>query len=198
MNKTIILALALILIALGSIYFTTFRKMPEPDREPYKRLGKAIAEETAGLLGGHGRVAILVNQEFGALKIPWLDIEMRALLEALKVKGIAVADVRKLEMRKVGLARPEPFSAALNNRDGIDAFISVVGFPVDPASVGNAGPKCIVAAPYEPGLKRALQEGVIQVAIVPKSVSGPLNGQSPNTFDDGFRVFTRKNAAELP
>ena len=90
MNKKALLLAALIVVSLGSIYFTTFRGMPDLDREPYKKLGKRMAEETIKLLGPNKRVSVIINHEFGAFKIPNLEIEMEAFTTALKEKGIAV------------------------------------------------------------------------------------------------------------
>jgi hypothetical protein len=203
MKPRSLLLLTVIVIALGSIYFTTFRGMPKKDWSPYKALGKGIADETSRLVGNNGRVSIIINREFGALKIPFLETEMQALTEALKAKGTDVASIERVEMYKAGLAQPASFLAAIESQKDVDAIISLVGFPMapgrDPAAFRNKA-KLIVAAPYEPGLKSLLKDGIIQIAILPRfPSSGKKESQSPpRAFDDGFQVFTPKNAAELP
>lgn len=202
MKKKSVMLVSLILVSLGSIYFTTFKGMPTPDRQPYKDLGKKMADETARLLGNKGSIAIIINQEFGVYPIPSLDVEMKVFMDSLKQKGITVEGFEKVEMQKVGLARPGAFITAIENRKDVDAIVSVVGFPMapaqNPATFRNYTAKFIVVAPYEPGLKSLLQEGIIQIAILPKFASPPINEPPSPTFDGGFQVFTPKDAAGLP
>jgi hypothetical protein len=204
MKKQLIVLLLLTLVALASIYFTTFRGMPEPDRQPYKELGKKMADETAKLLGNQGRIAIIINREFGAFPIPYLDVEMKVFMDALKQKGIMVAGIERVEMEKVGLARPDAFLAAVENQKSVGAIVSVVGFPLgpnrQPGDFRNYRARFIVVAPYEPGLRRLLQEDIIQIAILPRFASPTTNGsrQAPQTFDGGFEIFTSRDASRLP
>lgn len=201
MKKTVILV-PLILVALGSIYFTTFRGMPTPNRQPYVDLGKSMAEETAKLTGNGGRIAIIINQEFGGDPIPSLDVEMKAFLDALKQKGITVEGIEKVPMQKVGLAQAGAFVRAIEKRKDVDAIVSVVGFPMspgqNPAVFKSYKAKFIVAAPYEPGLKKLLQEEIIQIAILPKFAPPSGNVPPAKNFDGGFQVITPKDAAGLP
>jgi hypothetical protein len=203
-KKAILLAalIALIVVALGSIYFTTFRGMPELNRQPYKDLGKTTAEEAIKLLGQNKRVSVIINREFGALKIPNLEVEMAALTTGLKEKGVSLESIEKVEMQKARFARPAAFSPVVESLKETDLVISLVGFPMSPgqipAAFKNYKSKFIVVAPYEPGLKSLLQEGIIQVAIVPKFSSVSANAPFPQNFDNGFQVFTRDEAAKLP
>jgi hypothetical protein len=200
-NKSVILA-SVILVALGSIYFTTFKGMSTPNRQPYKDLGKKMADETASLLGHGGRIAIIINQEFGVYTIPSLDVEMKAFMGSLKQKGITVEAIEKVQMQKVGLARPRAFFTAIENQKDVDAVVSLVGFPMapnqHPAAYKHYRAKFIVVAPYEPGLKSLLQEGIIQIAILPKFGSRSGNESASAPFGGGFQVFTPKDAAGLP
>lgn len=193
---------SLILVALGSLYLTTFKGPSAPSRQPYKKLGKAMAEETAKLLGDKGRIAILINREFGAYPIPYLDAAMKTFMDSLKEKGITVDAIEKLEMQKVGLAQPGPFSKAAENWKDADAIVSLVGFPQAPAqnsgAFSNYKAKFIVVAPYQPWLKSLLQEGIVQVAILPRIASQAGNEPPSPPFDGGFQVFTPKDAAGLP
>lgn len=202
MKKKLIFIVSLILVSLGSIYFTTFKGMPAPDRQPYKDLGKKMAEETANLLGNRGRVAIIINLEYGGDPIPSLDVEMKVFMDLLKQKGIAVEGIEKVAMEKIGLARPHAFLAAIENRKDVDAIVSVVGFPMGPnqrpGDFRNYKAKFIVVAPYEPGLKSLLQEGIIQIVILPKFASRSIDESPAQTFDWGFQVFTSQDAAGLP
>jgi len=163
-----------------------------------------MADETAKLLGNKGQVAIIVNQEFGAFPIPYLDIEMQVFTNALKQKGITLAEIEKVEMQKVGLARPqEAFLAAIEKQKNVDAIVSVVGFPMgpnqNPGDFRKYKPGFIVVAPYEPGLKRLLQDAIIRLAILPRFASPPTRDAPPaQAFDGGFELFTPQDAARLP
>jgi len=204
MNKKAVILATLIVVALGSIYFTTFRGMPDLNRQPYKDLGKRTAEEAVKLLGQNKRVSVIINREFGALKIPNLEIQMDAFTTALKEKGLMVESIEKVEMQKVGFARAPAFGAVVDSLKDTDVIVSWVGFPMlprqSPAAFKNYKAKFIVAAPYERGLKNLLQEGIIQIAILPKFPSSPSNTSQPfpQNFDGGFQVFTPKDAANLP
>ncbi len=203
MKKKPIILVALTIIALASIYFTTFKGMPEPDRQPYITLGKKMAEETAKLLGNKGQIAVIINREFGAFPIPYLDIEMKVFMDSLKKTGITVAAMEKVEMEKVGLARPQAFLAAVENQKNADAIVSVVGFPTGPkqrpGGFKDFKAKIIVVSPYEPGLKRLLQDDIIQIAILPRFASQTGKDFQPaQTFDGGFELFTPREASRLP
>ena len=176
--------------------------MPDLDRRPYKDLGKRTAEEAAKRVGQSKKVAVIIHREFGALKIPNLEIEMDALTEGLKQKGVTVEPIEKVEMLSVGLAKPPAFAAAIESLKEAEVIVSVVGFPMSPGQAPTAfknyKSKFIVVAPYQPNLKGLLQEGIIQVFIVPRFPASATTQAFPQNFDNGFQVFTPNDAAKLP
>ncbi len=117
------------------------------------------------------------------------------------LRGTNVTGVADTAPATVTVLDVDPALPAVQSAQGLISLQNVrVTYtkPMLPDSVTYRQLQFIVVAPYDPSFKSLLQEGIIQLAILPKFPAHGSNEPLPVTFDGGFQVFTPQNAAGLP
>ncbi len=178
--------------------------------DTYQVLGTVTAEETAKLLGGKGRILVMVR-DTGAAKNPSVEAELAAFQQTLKKQaGVSVVTDRvrvtpMMMMATGGGLPPEQFLKALQTHADIGAVVLFFGFPqlAEPEmeAVRKSGVKTVVVSALRPGYKQMLENQAIQMAIVRRA-----NPPAPETpartvrerFDQDYTVLTPADAARLP
>lgn len=209
-KPNIILLLAVLAIAgsLAVLYRTQFQGRPDEATKLPEGLGIAVAEETSKLLGGKGKVVLILPKR-GTYNDPVVEVQRAAFAKTLaQGKGMSLVATEFMEMERPGTMGaggldPEPFRQFVHQHAGADAFVTLAGFPEFPKEglAGLAGKKFVVVGSASPHLKAMLLGGTVQVAILPRSRPA-TDGKKPRTarewFNFTYEVVTPATAAALP
>lgn len=211
MHKTKLISLVAILtiaVAGAVVYRTQFQNRPAETTKLPEGLGTAAAEETAKVLGNQGKVALILPKR-GSYQDPMVELQRAAFAKALaRTKGVSVLATESIEMERPGTMGaggldPEQFRQIIQRHAGVDAFVSLAGFPEFPKQeLGSlGGKKFVVVGTPGPHLKAMLLGGIVQAAIVPRTRPAP-DGKKPGTarewFNFTYEVITPVNASTLP
>lgn len=198
---------AFLLAAAGMMFFRSSDRQ-RIDFNPYRALGTVAGEEVVKTLGGQGRL-LLVVPEAGPDPDPVMDSQLAAFKSALKAQGkvevastVTVAMDPFTRMRTGGAMPPEQFAGLLEKHPGMAGCIFFIGFPpLSPTELAplKTGPTklMVVSAPL-PGYEVLLREGVLQFAIVsrtiPADAAQPQAKTTREVFDQEY-VILRADAA---
>jgi len=191
------LGLVLILGGTAAALFLRGGNRAKIDFHPYRALGNVAAEEVSQALGGQGRI-IVVLPDPGSDPDPVLDAQIGAFRAGLKRVGkVEIANLYPVAMTPFermgtgGAMPPDRFAALKTKHPDVAGYVFFMGFPAMPESEFTAlksGPKLMVISAPLPGYEVLLREGVIQFAIVSKTVAAdaaPAQGQ-PSTLREVF------------
>lgn len=210
MRKPNLAFLLVVLIVAGLsalIYRTQFAGRSAETTTLPEGLGVAVAEETAKLLGGQGKVVLILPRR-GNYKDPTVELQQSAFVKTLaKTKGLSLAATESLETERPGTMGgggldPEQFRQLIQRHTGAEGFVSLAGLPEFPkdAPLALPGKKLLVVGSPSPQLKALLVGGVVQVAIIPRT--NPPTGTKPRTarewFNSAYEVVTPASAGAMP
>jgi hypothetical protein len=178
---------------------------------PYVALGEVAAKATSGLLEGHGRIVLVVNETD--------NHTATALGQAVKVfnatlKKAGGVQVAATETIKAGAGpaisgaeplAPTKFLELVTKHASADALVSFVGVPrLTPEQIGQLPqprPKIVAAVTFNLPARSLFDQGVLHLAIVPQSGTEPA-AKPPTTtqewFDANYRLITPETAGALP
>lgn len=211
MRKPSLLFLLIVLVTaalVAVIYRTQFQGRSAETTTLPEGLGAAVAEETAKLLGNHGKVVLILPQR-GTYQDPTVELQRAAFAKTLaRTQGMSLAATESMETERPGTMGaggldPEQFRQIIQRHAGTDGFVSLAGFPEFPKDALPAlrGRKFVVVGSAGPQLKALLLGGVVQVAIIPRT-RPPADGKKPVTarewFNSAYEVITPANANALP
>lgn len=194
--------------AAASLYFVAAGRAPKIDLNPYEALGAVTAEETAKLLNNKGQVLVMAR-DTGADKNPSVEAELKAFRQTLKKHtGISLVTERILAtpvmmMATGGGVPPDQLFKALETHPDVGAVVLFCSLPAlakaELESLKEAGAKTIVVSSFHPRYRELLEEGVIHLAIAPRSEPPPPEAPPPRTlrerFDQDYTIVTPANAA---
>lgn len=210
-KKQTALAVGAILAIVGSlafIYFTQFAT-PRVNVTPLESLGFAVAEETAKLLNGQGRV-VVVGELVEVQKSPNLDAQIKGFKAGLaKLPGVTLKEVRELKRPPADDPRLWPPNLAGQiavAAGGADALVWFGSLPqelnsADVTALKGIKSQLVVVSAQSPLLKPMLQQGLVKLAIVnrfpPKPA--PSGKETPRQwFERSFLVASPTALGELP
>jgi hypothetical protein len=193
-----------------SLYFTLAGRSPRIDLGTYSALGAVTAEETAKLLGNKGRV-LVIARDTGADKNPSVEAELEAFQRTLqKHAGLSQVTARfvatpMLMMATGGGVPPDHLVQALETHANVGALVLFCGLPplAEPEleMLKQRGVKTVVVSSFRPDYGPLLQQGVIQVAIVPRPEGPPPGAPPPRTlrerFDQDYVILAPADAARV-
>jgi ABC-type sugar transport system substrate-binding protein len=209
-KQTFLAALSLAVIAgCGAwIYFTQFAG-PKTNDVLHIGVGQALAEETAKVLGGKGKIMV-VTIDSG--KFPDLKVQMDTFQKAIKKLGkievertFTLETEEKLKYRTGAGLSGRRFLRIVGKSAEADAIVSFVGAPeitAEEAGSMKKWPKFIAEARSPDKLKGLFEKKLIQVAVVSRfefPSPGPARPRtSAEWFTNRFQVITESNASSLP
>lgn len=205
----VVLCVIAVIAASVSIYFTEFHK-PAVNETLHLGVGRAMANETANVLGKPGKVVALV-MDF--TKVPEMRVQFDEFQRTLEKLGKFTLSKKEFETEgKVkyttgtGLSGRR-FVRALQNHGDADAIVSFVGAPtLNDEEFGKIDssklPKFVAEVRTPEKLKKLFNQHVIQVAIVSRfqfPAPGPRKPRTPEDwFQNRFQIVTAENAGALP
>jgi hypothetical protein len=174
----------------------------------YAYAGRVVAEETGRLLGKTGQI-VVVSLDYRGQQAQ-LATETDGFLQAIKGQGITVAG-KELE-DPVAFANGQKmltgdvYLALVQKYPSADAIVSFLGSPqLDQAQKDQLGtkiPKFVAFSIYTFAGKRLFQDGLIQVAILPRFEPLPPTAKEPKSdqewFNRNFQIVHAEDASRLP
>lgn len=197
MNTKAWLQLGLVLILGGTAGALFFRggDRARINFHPYRALGTVAAEEVSQALKGQGRI-IVVLPDPGSDPDPVLDAQIEAFRTGLKGVGkVEVAGLFPVAMTPFermgtgGAMPPDRFANLKAKHPDAAGYVFFMGFPMMPESefAGlKSGPKLMVISAPLPGYEVLLRDGVIQFAIVSKTVAADAGQTQAKTLREVF------------
>jgi len=168
-----VLSIAVILACSISIYGTMCSGRPKFDKRPILEAGQMIGEETLKLIGRKGNVVVVtMDNRYGKLQVN----EFRRTIEkqpGAEMTAVEYVTNDQLAKGAMGSAlSSETFLKLIQKFSDVSAIVSLVGPPVltdqEISRLDTKIPKVVVFAPLGFGIRKLLEEQVVQVAIVPR------------------------------
>ncbi len=194
-----------ILASLVSIGLTQFKRPGKNYLNAYLAVGQVTAEETAKLVGTHSKV-VLVAWDTQKYKLPPVETQVKAFKDTLTKQGVTLHATEVIQEdpgSPQARLTTDRFFKILDGYNNVDAIISFVGLPTfKPADLKKwpkKGPKVIAISGAHPGLKKLLEKGYLDVAIVLRPQQPIANPTTMREwFDKYYQVITPKTASSLP
>jgi ABC-type sugar transport system substrate-binding protein len=166
-------------------------------------IGETAAEQTAKLLGGHGKIILIITEAPNSLA---LDTQLASFQSSL-ASGVTLLEVKKIpdvrnEDRSVSITGSQLLDLLKQHPDA-DALVSFVGGPKveDLEQLPEKRPKWVVVMTGEgdpQSIVPLVTKGIVQVAIIPNSAPAPteiLPKNGREYFAQHFVVITSPTAA---
>ena len=210
-KQTLLAAGCVLAIAIAgiSIYFTQFNR-PTLNETLHLGVGRAMAQETANLVGKQGKiVAVIMDLN----KAPELAVQLDEFERALQKLGNFTISKKPLETEGkakyatgAGLSGRR-FVRAVKNHADAQAIVSFVGAPnLSEDDLGQLDtaklPKFVAEVRSPDKLKKLFDKHIIQVAIVSRfqfPAPGPRKPRTPEDwFQNRFQIVTAESSVTLP
>lgn len=169
----------------------------------HREVGRRLAEETARALHEHGRL-VLVSLESGSSAIA--DTQRQAFLSTLaRWPGLSVVREDRVDAEKSSKYGPgagfsaRRFLKLAGHCSDVRAIVSLLGVP-DAAELpttpsGSSGPPLIALTRSHKKLTPLLEQGRLEVAVVPRFLFPAPGPERPTTaaewFENRFQVVRR-------
>ncbi len=151
---------------------------PQVNLGPYRALGTVAAGEAAAMIGGQGRLVLVVSDP-GADGDPVQAGQVAAFRKALAAApGVELKAVEEIALDPVtrmqtgGAIPPDRLIALVGKHTDAAGLVLFMPFPpVIPAELAGAGAsamKVMVVSALLPGYEAMLKSGALRVAIVPR------------------------------
>ena len=200
-RQTLVVAALIVIILAAAFWIAAYVSRPAFNQKLHVGIGQVLAQETATLLGGKGRIVMVT---FDPKKFPQLNTQVAAFRAALRKHGdLAIAETVVLpvkDKRKAGAGAglsDSDFVTILEKHSKLDAIVSFIGVP-DPedakiVALGKLnGPKVVAETKSRRKLKRLFKQQLLHTAIVPRFEFPAPGSKNPSTprewFDLGFQV----------
>jgi len=189
-------ALILVLATLSVWMLRRSSDRPKIDLNPYQALGAIAAEETSKLLGQQGQI-VIVRPDPGDDRDPVMEAQLAAFQSRLKKTGKVVVRATEtvrmdsfLSMRTGGAMPPDQFLGLLKKYSDVAAFVLFIGFPAlsnqEMTELKTRSTKHIVVSAAIPGYEALIEQGVLHLAIVPRTRSADQALPSAKTLREVF------------
>ena len=201
------------LVILGSVGLLclSFNALPpRPDPKPHEALGKVLAEHTAKLLGGGGRLVVIARDSV-TFDIPAASIQLESFKKTLRQAGLTPTAISILKfdpLRPVAVP-PGDFFEIIRKAAPADVIVSFLGPPTltdeQQARLGENRPRivavCSGGIPHQVDLKKIFGDKLLQAAIISRKDSPrgpPKEGTTQAWFDHRYQIITAANFRDLP
>jgi hypothetical protein len=205
-NITVIIAVLVIAASLGWIYWTQFRT-PKAGDALHREIGRVMANETAKLLGGKGKIVIVV---IDTPRAPEMKLQLEAFKQTLatngtvKIKKEDVLDTKdQPKYRTGGGLSASRFLRIMKKAGdaGEDAVVSFVGSPhlssEEIAQLSDKRPRFIAESMTTEKMQKLFDKDILQLAVVGR-FEFPAPVRKPKTphewFENRYQIVTAQNA----
>lgn len=180
---------------------------PGLDVRPFAALGEVVGQQTSQLLGGNGHVVVLTRAHDAVGKT-----RNSAFGKALSKTGHATITATEVLPANDESSAFDGFTSAgyfelIRTHATADVIVSFAGYPiltaVDYGNLPGKKPKLVVIVLNEANLldlKRLFAEGVVQLAIIPRTqnkLASPSHDPANKEFDKYFQLVTPAEAGSL-
>jgi hypothetical protein len=198
---------AVIIASCTWIYFTQIRAV-QHNVALHQRIGEVIAEQTAELIGGKGRVVTI-----GIETKEWPELKTQLTAFHTRLKALGTYEVRDYEMDtkdqpKYGVGSGlsgRRYVRTVNKNTNANVFISFIGAPrlnKEERAELAIKPRLIVEARAVDNLPSLFQHQLLDVAVVSRFQYPSPGPESPKTPQDWFvkryQLVTATNVGPLP
>lgn len=198
-KNTAVAAIAVVVTLAAVIHLVlgNREKSPRANPKPFEHLGRALAEETASLVGGQGSVVLAV-ETMGGAKSPSLDAQIHGFKTALgKTKGISLKGVTELSRSVTEDPQMWPREHAtrlVKLGEGAKALVFLGSFPqtlppTDIATLKGSQASLVVLGTQSPLIQSLVTSGVIRVAVVNRTPPTPVPPGTETTAQWYARVY---------
>ncbi|MCG3147211.1 MAG: hypothetical protein PCFJNLEI_00649 [Verrucomicrobiae bacterium] len=210
-RKTIVAIVAVVVIigSIGWLARTMLPTTPKINLAPFIGVGETLAEQTAKVLSGHGRIVVLRESvhltESVVIKSQW-----KAFQDSLKANSnIEIAAVENIKMTEqnpgITITREE-FDTLLKKYSTVNAIVSFVGLPEEdlsrPDVPAGPTPKIIAYFYASSPAKQFFANGSVTVIIRPRLMAEVNTGATPKSprewFNKYYQVFDESNYQTMP
>ncbi|MCC6233922.1 MAG: hypothetical protein IT580_14855 [Verrucomicrobiales bacterium] len=198
------LGLAVVLLGVAAWMMSGVFSGPPINMGPYQALGTVAAEEAAAMVGGSGRLVLIVPDP-GPEGDPVQEGQVAAFRKELgRHQGVeleateVVAMDPMTRMQTGGAVPPSQYVAIRARHAGATGFVLFLPFPpmgeAELAEAGKGKAKVLVVSPALPGYEALLRAGAFQVALVPRAepaegTAGAAPGSARAVFDREYVVM---------
>jgi len=204
-QKILIVALlAIIALAIGSMFRSRTRKTVTDVDMIGDGLAQATADETARLLGNHGKIVLVTASGSSQCVLPQIGGEVtQQLAKKPGLQLVATANIPLGDEDEIRFP-VEKYRQLLDTYRDADAILTLAG-PPDPAPSDLPAPRpklIVVVAGSDPlAVKPLLENGFVDLAIVPRMRSRYDKKNPPKKardwFDCQFQVVTPATVSQL-
>ncbi len=210
-TKQITVAIVAVSAAAIALYLALANREEPINLGTYEVLGAVAAEEAARLVGGQGRMVVVVR-DTGPDKNPSVEAELKAFEQTLRKSSGLSAIVERVTVNPMmmmatggGLPAEELFRLIEKNAK-VDAVVLFFGFPPltdgELAKLMETGVKVIVVSSLRPGYQRLLERQAIHLAIVPRPDPPPADARPAQTvrerFDQEYLILKAEDGSASP
>lgn len=210
-TKQITVAIVAVSAAAIALYLALANREEPINLGTYEVLGAVAAEEAARLVGGQGRLMVVVR-DTGPDKNPSVEAELKAFEQTLRKSSGLSAVVERVTVNPMmmmatggGLPAEELFRLIEKNTK-VNAVVLFFGFPPltdgELAKLKETGAKVIVVSSLRPGYQRWLERQAIHLAIVPRPDPPPADARPAQTvrerFDQEYLILKAKGGSAMP
>lgn len=210
-KSALVLAGIILISALVLIVLQRRDRGGDLNLDPLTAAGEVIADETAALLGGQGKV-VLVTFDTSATEMPAAKAVRTGFQQRMKGQGGITVLFETLKVNPspgMALWSLSQYQQLVQRHPGADAIVSLLGPPffteAEVSSLPQELPKGVVFGGGNPGqpLRKLFERGVVQVAVVnrftplqPGSATPAATGR--DRFEQQFQIIRTHNASILP
>lgn len=199
-KKPLVVKVCLVLITCSLVWLFTrsCSCAPSVGHKPSEALGTVVAEETAKLLQNRGNVVVLAVKNRQVSEVEAFQKKLK------KFSGMTIAGQEFLEVSGELPTLPgDKILALINRYPNADAVVSFGGCPAfSPAQMDALPqklPKMIAVCWSTAGVKKLLDVGIVQMAVLPRMTAPPTQKARTTRqwFDKYFETYTKANAGSL-
>lgn len=208
-KKMALIAVSVIIVSLGSLFFTMYDWSPQMSQALYIGLGEALADETVKAIGPHGTVVpILARAHMEGNMAPAVEWKTFAK-EIKKHRNVKLAEPILVNLEETtgepAITRAD-FDNLVDQHATAGALVFLVGLPAwdakSPVTLPSVAPK-IIAVHHSPlSAKPYLASSVVTLLIAARIDPVATATREPTTprasFDRYFQIFTAQNYQSLP
>ena len=196
-KKPLVITLLLLVIA-GSVtwmYLHQTGGSPNIEMGPYNALGAVAGEETGRLLNHKGQVVIIARDYSGGAN-PVEEAELKAFSATLAKAGIGIVATERFNIPQSqilllgGTIPSEWFVRVVEAHPKVDALILLAALPpLDKTAsdlLKKSGTKIVLISSNSSGSQSLLDQGLAQLALVPRSELPHDTNKPPQTVRELF------------
>ena len=208
-KKVTLIAVAVILISLVSLFFTMCEHAPKINPLPFIGLGEMLAEESITAIDNHGTVVPVLADYHTTGSTPMTHEWKAFAKETKRHSGVKLADPVIVKLAESGMGEPgisrADFDNLVKKNSTAGALVFFVGLPpwdaANPLTLPPGSPKIIAVhnspQPAKPYFANSITAVIITARQTPETQATGEPKTPRQAFDRYFQVFTTQNYQSL-